>query len=161
METLINNNINKESLTFSEKKIKAKKIINLINNYFQSNCENENKTKSIIIPRQMAMYYIRTYLGLTANETAKLFPSKKAGSGHKHHATVLHAQSTISDLIDVDFEIKAFHKDLDIHCQNIAKLNSSDIENYTIIEDISNNLKQLETNQLKRISQYINHRYLN
>ena len=161
METLINNNINKESLTFSEKKIKAKKIINLINNYFQTNCKNENRKTSTVIPRQLAMYYIRTYLDLTAEETGKLFPSKRAKSGHKDHATVLHAQSTMSYLVDIDFEIKEYHKDLNAHCQNIAKLNSSDIENYTIIEDISNNLKQLETNQLKRISQYINHRYLN
>jgi hypothetical protein len=161
MTTLVNNKINRESLTLPEKKIKANKIINLVNNYFNTECKEEHRRKSTIIPRQMAMYYIRTYLDLTANETGKFFPSKRAKSGHKDHATVLHAQRTIGDLIEFDFEIKDFHKDLNDHCKNISELSNEDLLTYDFIEDISNKLRTLDVKQIKRISKYIDQRYIN
>jgi hypothetical protein len=159
METLANIEINRKSLTFAEKKTKAKKIIKEINNYFKEESRKEGRKEEVIIARQMAIYYIEKFLDLSNKEIAKLFPSKKTKTGYKHPATIWHAQNRIKNLLEFDLELKEYDKDLSKICVYISQLNENDLKKYLKIEDINNTLKELDKNQLLRIEKYINNYY--
>ena len=143
------------------KEIKAKAIINLIDKYFNLNCKDFDRLGNNVIARQMAMYYIRKEIKMHFNKIGKLFPSKDSASGYKGHDTVLYSCRTISDLIEVDYQTKEYHKDLGKEVELIAKLNLNEITQYKIRSNIFEKLKQLSESQLNDVNLNLDNYLLN
>ena len=144
----------RDYLTIELKIKKAKEIISLINNYFNVNCNQLGRKSNIIIPRQMAMYYIRKNIEISYQEIGKLF--KTNGNKGKNHATIIHACRTIENLIEFDSEIKTYNKDLSEHCKRISKLDEFDLDKYNLIKDINIILNDLDIDILTKVEDYLN-----
>ena len=144
----------RDYLTIELKIKKAKEIISLINDYFNVNCNQLGRKSNIIIPRQMAMYYIRKNIEISYQEIGKLF--KTNGNKGKNHATIIHACRTIENLIEFDSEIKTYNKDLSERCKRISKLDKFDLDKYNLIKDISIILNDLDIDTLTKVEDYLN-----
>ena len=144
----------RDYLTIELKIKKAKEIISLINNYFNVNCNQLGRKSNIIIPRQMAMYYIRKNIEISYQEIGKLF--KTNGNKGKNHATIIHACRTIENLIEFDSEIKTYNKDLSERCKRISKLDEFDLDKYNLIKDINIILNDLDIDTLTKVEDYLN-----
>ena len=144
----------RDYLTIELKIKKAKEIISLINDYFNVNCNQLGRKSNIIIPRQMAMYYIRKNIEISYQEIGKLF--KTNGNKGKNHATIIHACRTIENLIEFDSEIKTYNKDLSERCKRISKLDKFDLDKYNLIKDINIILNDLDIDTLTKVEDYLN-----
>ncbi len=88
------------------KRLSSSDIIKAVCTYYNvrpSHLKSRERTDSIALPRQVAMYLIRKQLGLKLLETAEILK-------RKDHTTVIHAEEKISNLIMRD---QNFKKDLD------------------------------------------------
>ncbi|MBI5127234.1 chromosomal replication initiator protein DnaA [Candidatus Roizmanbacteria bacterium] len=88
------------------KRILPSDIIKAVCAYYNvrpSHLKSRERTDSIALPRQVAMYLIRKHLGLKLVEIAEILK-------RKDHTTVLHAEEKVSNLIMRD---QNFKKDLD------------------------------------------------
>jgi hypothetical protein len=128
---------------------KAYYIINIVNRYFDVDCNQEGRKSYVLIPRQMAMYYIRKNIKLSFYQIGKLFKGK-------NHATVIHACRTMENLIEVDSEIRGYDKDLSDKCADLSKLNNDDLDKYRLIDTISNRLNSLDIDTLTKVEKYLN-----
>lgn len=153
MSTIIetNTNIKTKRLTKKEKLEKAKLIIDLVNEYFITDCATIGRKSYRTLPRQMAMYYIRKYLNLPFAEIGKLFPSNFGKKKYKDHATVIHACKTIKDLIEFDFEIKEYNKDLDSECNAISTLNEKDLQKRFVINKLLSKFEEMSLIELDEV----------
>ena len=147
--------------TVESKGIKSEAIINTINKYFNLNCRDLDRKSGKVIARQMAMYYIRKGVKISYNKIGRLFPSKDSSDGFKGHVTVRHSVKTIEDLIEVDKEIKEYHKDLNFEIELILKLNICEIKEYKLRADTFEKLKQLNESELKVVNLCLDHYFLN
>jgi hypothetical protein len=136
---------------------KANKIIDYVDDYFNVKCNQLGRKSYIVIPRQMAMYYIREHMDLSYREIGELFP---ANGKAKTHATALHAYRLIKSLIQVDVHIRSFDADLKDGCKSISELNEFDIEKYNIIKKINNYLIECSLDDVKNIENYISTSYV-
>lgn len=93
---------------FSKKEVKKTKkltpndVIKAVCTYYNvrpSHLKNYQRTESIVLPRQVAMYLIRKHLGFKLLETAEILK-------RKDHTTVLHAEEKISNLLMKDQNFK-------------------------------------------------------
>tara|TARA_R110000782_G_C14452934_1_gene372381 strand:+ start:60 stop:497 length:438 start_codon:yes stop_codon:yes gene_type:complete len=134
---------------------RAEKIINIVDDYFDVKCKSEGKYTPIVLPRQMAMYYIRENLKLPLQSIGKLFPSTTSKSGFKDHATVLHNCKLISDLVNFDFEIKSYHLDLKDICKDVCILSEKELEKYLIIKDICIIFEKLSVKKIKEFKELL------
>lgn len=141
--------INTEHIPLELRIKKAYYIINIVNKYFDVDCNQAGRKSYVLIPRQMAMYYIRKNIKLSFYQIGKLFKGKT-------HATVIHAYRTMGNLIDVDSEIKGYDKDLSKRCSDLSKLNNDDIDKYILIDTISNRLNSLDIDTLNNVEKYLN-----
>ena len=104
---------------------KAIKIIELIDEYFEVNCRGLGRKREVVLPRQMAMYYIRKCLNLSYVKIGMLFPSDKAATKFKTHCSVMHSYS------------------------------EQEIINFNIIKGITTKLYSLKEEDLKEITEYL------
>lgn len=141
--------INTEHIPLELRIKKAYYIINIVNKYFDVDCNQAGRKSYVLIPRQMAMYYIRKNIKLSFYQIGKLFKGKT-------HATVIHAYRTMENLIEVDSEIKGYDKDLSKRCSDLSKLNNDDIDKYILIDTISNRLNSLDIDTLTKVEKYLN-----
>ena len=128
---------------------KAYYIINIVNRYFEVDCNQAGRKSYVLIPRQMAMYYIRKNINLSFHQIGKLFKGK-------NHATVIHACRTMENLIEVDSEIRGYDRDLSDKCSDLSKLNNGDLDKYRLIDTISNRLNSLDIDTLTKVEKYLN-----
>jgi len=149
---------NKESLDIKLRLKKAKQIIDYIDDYFNVKCDQLGRKSYVVIPRQMAMYYIRKHIQLSFREIGEFFLNEEGNP--KTHATVLHACKTIENLIEVDVDIRSFDADLKDHCQAISRLNEFDMEKYNLERQINNYLIDLSLDDVKNIENYISTNYV-
>ena len=147
--------------TIESKGIKAEAIINLINKYFNLDCRDLDRESNKVVARQMAMYYIKKEIKLSYNKIGMLFPSKDSAAGFKGHVTVRHSVKTIEDLIEVDYQTKAYDKDLAEEVKLIAILDLNEITQYKIRADIFEKLKELSEGQLNNVNTYLERYFLN
>ena len=138
---------------------KANQIISYVDEYFNIKCNQLGRKSYVVIPRQMAMYYIRKHIDLSFREIGDLFPINDCGKG-KNHATVLHACKTIENLIEVDLDVKSFDSDLRGDCKAISKMNEFDIEKYNNIKQINKCLNNLSVDNVKNIAKYVDRYYM-
>lgn len=89
-------------------------VIRIVCTYYNvrpSHLKSSERTESIVLPRQVAMYLIRKKLGYKLLETAEFLK-------RKDHTTVLHAEEKISSLIMKD---PVFKKDIDNIVQTLEQ----------------------------------------
>ncbi|MCL4363639.1 chromosomal replication initiator protein DnaA [Patescibacteria group bacterium] len=94
------------------KRLTPSDVIRAVCTYYnirQSRLKSKERTDSVALPRQVAMYLIRKELGLKLAETAELLR-------RNDHTTVLHAQEKISSLMMKD---QSFKKDVDNIVQSL------------------------------------------
>ncbi|MEJ6347828.1 chromosomal replication initiator protein DnaA [Holzapfeliella sp. He02] len=78
------------------------KIQEVVANYYQvstSDLKGKKRVKTIVLPRQIAMY-------LSRNMTDKSLPKIGQEFGGKDHTTVMHAHERITELVKIDSDIK-------------------------------------------------------
>ena len=93
----------KSMIKGSEKEITISQILEDVANYYQitvKDLKGKRRVKTIVIPRQIAMYLAREL-------TDSSFPKIGSEFGGKDHTTVLHAHEKIAKLLKEDAEIKA------------------------------------------------------
>lgn len=78
-------------------------------NVRQSHLKGPERNERIVLPRQVAMYLVRRYVGLKLTETAELLK-------RKDHTTVIHAEEKISSLMMKD---QIFKKEIDSIIQSL------------------------------------------
>lgn len=152
--------ISKLNFSKPQKIERANKIIKIVDEYFDTKCKSLGKYTPIVLPRQMAMYYIRENLKLPSETIGRLFPSATSRSGFKDHATVLHAHKLISDLVNLDAEIKSYNLDLKDKCKEVCAFSDSDLEKMDLIYHISKEYYKLDLQDLKDIKKQFYKKYL-
>lgn len=88
----------KDSLKEEEKKINIDQIQHTVADFFNlniSDLRSKSRTKSVVLPRQIAMFLIRTLTGHSLPEIGQYF-------GGRDHTTVLHSYQKISRDIEKD-----------------------------------------------------------
>jgi len=88
------------------KRLSPSDVIKVVCTYYNvrpSHLKSRERTDSIALPRQVAMYLIRKHIGLNLIETAEILK-------RKDHTTVMHAEEKISGLLMRD---QNFKKDID------------------------------------------------
>ncbi len=98
----------KDMLKEIEKKINPIMILEKVANYFNVSCEEIKKnkrSKNIVLPRQISMYFLRELTDLSLPEIGSFL-------GAKHHTTILYAHKKIKSLSTSDKKIKTIINDL-------------------------------------------------
>ncbi len=96
------------------KKLSSADVIKAVCTYYNvrpSHLKSHERTESIVLPRQVAMYIMRKQMRLKLLETAEILK-------RKDHTTVLHAEEKISNLIMKD---QNFKKDIDNIVQSLEQ----------------------------------------
>ncbi len=84
------------------RRLKPQDVINIICERFgvsQKEIKGQKRTSSIVLPRQVAMYILRTELNLSLIEVANIIR-------RKDHTTVIHAVDKIENMISTNTELK-------------------------------------------------------
>ena len=132
---------------------KAELIIDLVNDYFNTECRNRDRYKITIISRQIAMYLIRKNTKLSFMLIGSLF---KRG-----HDTVLYSVNRIKDTMPFDREIRFYVDDLKNDAKLIGKYEDIDLKKHHYKLAINEKLDNLDLSQLKLVSKYLSHKYIN
>ncbi|MCD8492334.1 MAG: hypothetical protein LRY51_10795 [Geovibrio sp.] len=85
-----------------DKMVTEENIIDAVTGYFNvkmSDLKSKKRTKSISLPRQVAMYILRNKLNISLQEVGELF-------GGRDHSTVLHSVQSIEKKCKDDKEIQ-------------------------------------------------------
>ena len=112
----------------------ANKIIDLIDSYFNVKSRSFGRSGKIIIPRQIAMYFIYTNLKISYENIGKLFLNEKGKN--KNHASVRHGYLKINGLIPIDSEIRTYVNDLKEKVFNISRLEEKEFKSFELKESI-------------------------
>ena len=98
----------------TESNCPSTQIIEIVSTYFHSDLLDKetlsNRSREVLVPRQIAMYFIRKYTTLGYNEAGQLF--------NKTHATVINAEKQVKDLISFNKKIR---RDVEVIEENIKK----------------------------------------
>jgi chromosomal replication initiator protein len=89
-------------LVRKDKMVTEDNIIDAVTGYFNvkmSDLKSKKRTKSISLPRQIAMYILRNKLNISLQEVGELF-------GGRDHSTVLHSVQSIEKKSKEDKEIQ-------------------------------------------------------
>jgi chromosomal replication initiator protein len=96
----------KELVDKDEKLISISDVQEVVAGYYSlkvSDLKSKNRNKSVVIPRQVAMYLARTLTNSSLPEIGKMF-------GGKDHTTVIHACNKVKNKMDQE---KAFRKEVE------------------------------------------------
>jgi chromosomal replication initiation ATPase DnaA len=74
----------------------ADEIISIVNEVFNTNCQEASRRQRVKDARHCAVYFLRQYTDLTLKDIGE---HVSTGS---HHTTVLHSIKTCKNLVDVD-----------------------------------------------------------
>ena len=74
----------------------AEEIINVINEVFNTDCQEPSRRQRVVDARHAATHFLRVYTDLTLKEIGEHI--KGAG----HHTTILHSIKTCKNLIETD-----------------------------------------------------------
>lgn len=124
-------------------------VIKIVNAYVKTDVTKNTKTRKrdIVLPRMMAMFFLCKFTDLNLTQVGRIFD--------KHHATVLHALSSIPDFIQYDKQIR--HTYVSIRA-NILK-NATTANKYsstTRFRNIADDLRET-----KRLNALLIHRAIN
>jgi chromosomal replication initiator protein len=85
-----------------KKRLSPERIIKVVADYYQlklSEIRGPRRLKHIVLPRQIAIYILRTQLGLAYQEIGRLF-------GGKDHTTIMHSEEKTKRLLQESTQIK-------------------------------------------------------
>ena len=113
-------------------KRKISKIISAVNEMYGVDCEINTRRRDIVIPRQIAMYFIHKFIGVTLAENGNYFK--------RDHATVIHALKCVNNIIEskskLDDDFKLNIKELDCDLKRHLSLSDEEIKKLDIRDDI-------------------------
>lgn len=97
-------------------KVRAERILNLVNTYLGFNLNTDARDRQYVIPRQVLMYIFRGHpFNLTVTQIGEIF--------NRHHATVIHAQSRVK-------EASRLNDDVSLQCMDYVRIFREIIDNY-------------------------------
>lgn len=126
--------------------VKVRKIISIVNEYFDVNCLENNRRKTTVMPRQIAMYYARLYTILSCEEVGMFF--------NRDHSSVSYSIKSVKNYIDVDKNFRADIKKLDELMLQInfkSPLEFKLFETRELIFKAILKMKEDELNELKKL----------
>lgn len=138
---------------------KIKNVIHNINDYFDVDIQDPTRKREIVLPRQLAMYYIRKNFNISTTKIGMFFPSKSSKSKFKDHASVLHADKTIKGYLEYDKEVQGYDKDLSDKIKKLSTLSLEEAKKEIKKDQILKDISTLDMEQLKRIHKYIKSYY--
>jgi chromosomal replication initiator protein len=103
----------KELEDSEEKTVTVSQVQQIVAEYYSlkvSDLKSKNRNKSVVIPRQVAMYLARTLTSSSLPEIGKMF-------GGKDHTTVIHACNKVKNKMDQE---KAFRKEVETITKRIT-----------------------------------------
>lgn len=105
-----------------KRKLDAKIIIEIVSDYFQTDVTKNLNTRrrDIVEPRQMAMYFLREHTNNSLDKIGRLFK--------KDHATALHAEKKIRNLIKYDHFIRESYVAIDQRIKMMYPYIDADLE---------------------------------
>ena len=128
----------------------AKGVIQEVSNFYGANIMSSynlnSRRRIVLVPRQISMYLISRLVNCTTPFIGDIF--------NKHHATVLHANKTISDLLEYDAELRNELKLIEINI--ISKVDFSKDKKYLLLNTINEKLYKMSVEELTEISLNIN-----
>jgi chromosomal replication initiator protein len=68
--------------------------------------ESKSRKRIYVIPRQIAMYFLKMFTSLSLEEIGNMF-------GERDHSTAIHSINTVKDLIDTDEDYRQKIKELE------------------------------------------------
>lgn len=128
-------------------RIKLRKIISIVNDYFDVNCLEKTRKTSVVIPRQIAMYFCRKNTTLSSPEIGLFF--------NKDHATVLYSLKCIENYILTDKNIRESIKDLDELILSINFKTPKDFRLFKSRELIFNCINKMNQDELNALSKIL------
>ena len=143
--------IQNKKLNLEEKRYKAWKVSNLLNEHFNVDCSILRRTNNIVIPRQIAIYFIDKYIPMVDAEIGKLFVRENGNP--LNHATIIHAKNKVADLIRFDKETRKIVKELEGQVKELAKYTDIELIKFKLKEDILNEISNYNVLGLKNLRQ--------
>ena len=108
------------------------KIVKTVNTMYGLDCTINSRKRNIVIPRQIAMYFIEKYLNVSLSVNGKYF--------NRDHATVIHALKCVNNIIDskskYDDAFKLDIKELDYDLRRHLSLSDEEIKKLDIRDEI-------------------------
>jgi hypothetical protein len=129
-------------------KAKCRKIISIVNEFYQVNCLELTRKREIVEPRQIAMYYTHKLTNLTLGSIGFMF--------NKDHATILHAIKVVKALMEFDREFKEQRPRLE---ELIFGVNFETTDEFLLFkakENITELLSNMNLDQCNEINEFIN-----
>lgn len=128
--------------------IQAKKIIQIIEDYYKINIRENSRKREFVLPRQIAMYFIDIYVKVSMQKNASLF--------NMNHATVVHSKKVVQRIIKskLKYDIEA-KNDIETLRPKILKtyeIVSKDHKKYLLkseITDLVYNMNEEDLEELK------------
>ena len=127
---------------------KCRKIISIVNEFYQVNCLEFSRKRHIVEPRQVAMYYSYKLTNLTSNSVGLMF--------NKDHATVLHSINVIEGRLKFDREFKEHRVKLEELIFSVNFKNTDEFLLFQEKEDISELMSEMSLDQCRELKEIIN-----
>ena len=129
-------------------RVKSRKIISIVNEFYQVNCLEFSRKRHIVEPRQVAMYYSYKLTNLTSNSVGLMF--------NKDHATVLHSINVIEGRLKFDREFKEHRVKLEELIFSVNFKNTDEFLLFQEKEDISELMSEMSLYQCRELKEIIN-----
>jgi hypothetical protein len=129
-------------------RVKSRKIISIVNEFYQVNCLEFSRKRHIVEPRQVAMYYSYKLTNLTSNSVGLMF--------NKDHATVLHSINIVEGRLKFDREFKEHRVKLEELIFSVNFKNTDEFLLFQEKEDISKLMSEMSLDQCRELKEIIN-----
>ena len=129
-------------------RVKSRKIISIVNEFYQVNCLEFSRKRHIVEPRQVAMYYSYKLTNLTSNSVGLMF--------NKDHATVLHSINIVEGRLKFDREFKEHRVKLEELIFSVNFKNTDEFLLFQEKEDISELISEMSLYQCRELKEIIN-----
>lgn len=129
-------------------RVKSRKIISIVNEFYQVNCLEFSRKRHIVEPRQVAMYYSYKLTNLTSNSVGLMF--------NKDHATVLHSINIVEGRLKFDREFKEHRVKLEELIFSVNFKNTDEFLLFQEKEDISELISEMSLDQCRELKEIIN-----
>ena len=129
-------------------RVKSRKIISIVNEFYQVNCLEFSRKRHIVEPRQVAMYYSYKLTNLTSNSVGLMF--------NKDHATVLHSINIVEGRLKFDREFKEHRVKLEELIFSVNFKNTDEFLLFQEKEDISELMSEMSLDQCRELKEIIN-----
>ena len=128
---------------------RANKIISIVNDYFEIKKEIRSKKLGIVVPRQIAQYFVRKKLKLPYQLIADIYG--------KNHATMLHSCRKIEESYIYDTEISYYLSDINSLIRKDKELQEfvNPAEKLDEINQINSLIEGKTVFQLRKIKEYL------